>query len=207
MYEIVGFVIVNGVWIALLLVAVSLFFGYIALERRIVFYSFFSGVLDFFYMPLKAVYARFGTGKKLDAIMVELRNRANRKRYERTKKRILLAPHCLRALDCTAPSTREGIQCKSCGKCPYTEIKKVAEGLGMKLYILAGSSAVKNILKSEKFDGVLGVGCTYELNKVMRMLAPHNVVTYGVALTKDGCYGTSVDLKALYDAMRMGLSE
>jgi len=207
MYEIIGFIVVNGVWIALLLVAVSLVFGYIALERRIILYSFFANVLDFFYMPLRAIYVYLGKRKDLDAIMVELKNKANKKRYEQSKKRMLLAPHCLRAIDCPAPSTREGILCKSCGKCPYTEIKKVADGLGIKLRILTGSSAVKYIIKTEKFDSALLLACNYELNKVMRYLTPNNIASYGVPLTKDGCYSTELNLKALFDAMKMGLCE
>ncbi len=207
MYELFGKFIVYGAWIAVVLVAVSLFFGYIALKRRIMLYSFFAAVLDFFYMPLKTLYARFDKVKKLDAVMVKLKNEANKKRYEKTRKRILLAPHCMRSLDCPAPSARNGIQCKSCGKCPYAEIRKVASGLGIKVFILTGSSAVKYIVKSEKFESILLLACNYELNKVMRSLAPHNIVSYGVPLTKDGCFNTEADLKALYGAMKMGLDE
>ena len=204
-YELLGKFIVYGIWIAVILVAVSLFFGYIALKRKIILYSFFANILDIFYMPLKTIYARFKNTKKLDTIMVELKNKANKKRYEKTKKRILLAPHCLRALDCPASSARDGIQCKSCGKCVFTDIKKTAESLGIKLYILAGSSAVKYIVKREKFDGILLLACNYELNKVMRSLAPLNVPVYGVPLTKDGCYNTKTNVKALYDVMKMRL--
>ncbi|MCK5699313.1 MAG: DUF116 domain-containing protein [Candidatus Aenigmarchaeota archaeon] len=205
MYELLGKIIVYSVWIAVVLVTLSLFVGYIALKRRVILYSFSADVLDFFYMPLKTIYARFGNTKNLDAIMVGLKNMASEEKYKRAKKRILLAPHCLRSLDCPASSARDGIQCKSCGKCPYTEIKKTAGSLGIKLYILTGSSAVKYIVKNEEFDGILGVGCNYEINKVMRSLAPLNVPVYGVPLTKDGCYNTKTDVEALYSAMKMGL--
>ena len=56
MYELFGKFIVYGAWIAVVLVAVSLF-GYIALKRKIMLYSLFAGVLDFFYTPLKTLYA------------------------------------------------------------------------------------------------------------------------------------------------------
>ena len=207
LYELFGRFIVYGIWIAICLVAVSLFFGYVALRRRIVLYSFFAGVLDFFYMPLKTLYVRFGNVKQLDTIMVKLKNEANKKRFEKTRNRILLAPHCMRSVECPAHSTRKGIQCKSCGKCPFGEIKKRGEDLGIRLYILTGSSAVKYILKSEEFDGIILLACNYELNKVMRYLAPHGIVSYGVPLTKDGCYDTKANLELLYDAMKMGLDE
>ncbi|MEA1924270.1 MAG: DUF116 domain-containing protein [Candidatus Altiarchaeota archaeon] len=210
MHEIYGWLgkfIVYGIWIAAVLVMMSLFFGYVALRRRIVLYSFFAGVLDFFYMPLKTLYARFGNIRELDKIMVKLKNEANRARYKKTKKRILLAPHCMRSLACPASSTREGIQCISCGKCSFTEIKKTAEELGIKLHILTGSSAVRYIIKNGEFDGVLLLACNYELNKVMRYLSPHKTISYGVPLVKDGCFNTEADLKLLDDAMKMGLTD
>lgn len=207
MYDLIGKLIVNSIWLGLILIIISLFFGYIALKRKIIFYSLFAKILDFFYMPLRTIYVYLGKRKKLDSIMFELKNKANKKRFQKTKKRILLAPHCLRALDCPAPSTREGIQCRSCGKCPYSEIKKKAKESGMKLYITTGSSAVKHIMKKEKFDGILGIGCPYELNKVARYLSYYNIPGYGVPLTKDGCYNTKVNLKKLYSAMKIGLTE
>ena len=95
MYELLGKIIVYSVWIAVVLVALSLFVGYIALKRRVILYSLSADILDFFYMPLKTIYARFGNTKKLDTIMVGLKNMASEKKYMKPKKRILLAPHCL----------------------------------------------------------------------------------------------------------------
>ncbi|MFH1127206.1 MAG: DUF116 domain-containing protein [archaeon] len=207
MYDLIGKLIVNGLWIAIALIMISLFFGYVALKRKIILYPLFANILDFFYMPLRTIYIYLDKRKELDSIMVELKNKANEDKYKKSKKRILLAPHCLRSLDCPAPSTRKGIQCKSCGRCPYAEIKKEADKLGMKLYILAGSSAVKHIADTEKFEGALLLACNYELNKVMRYLAPYNIVPYGVPLTKDGCFDTKANLERLYGAMRMGRHE
>ena len=207
MYDIIGKLIIYGAGIGALLVIVALFAGYIALTRKIILYSFFAKILDFFYMPLRTIYVSFGKRKRLDSIMVELKNKANKKKFKKTKKRILIAPHCLRSLQCPAHGTREGIQCKSCGKCPYTEIKKVADKLGMKVYILTGSSAVRYIVKTKKFESVILLACYYDLNKVMRYLAPHNIIFYGVPLTKDGCFNTKTNLKKLYSVMGMGLDK
>ena len=204
-YDIIGKVIVYSTWIAVILVLFSLFFGYIALKRRILFYSFFANILDFFYMPLKAIYAYFGNGNKLDTLMVQLKNKANWKKYKKTRKRIFLATHCMRALDCPAKSTRQGIKCISCGRCPYSNIKKKSEELGMKLFILTGSSAVKYVIRTEKFGGILLLACNYELNKVMRSFSYQNCPVYGVPLTNDGCYNTKTNLNQLYYCMKAGL--
>ena len=137
--------------------------------------------------------------------MVQLKNRANWKRYKNSRKRILLATHCMRAIDCPAQSTRQGIKCISCGRCPYGNIKEKSEKLGIRLFILTGSSAVRYVIKTEQFDGILGIGCYYEINKVMRSLSYQNCPIYGVPLTNDGCYNTKTNLKQLYYCMRAGL--
>ena len=119
--------------------------------------------------------------------------RAYKSAFAKTKKRIILAPHCMRSLDCPAHSTQTGIQCKSCGKCVFTQLKKDAEKYGYKLFILTGSSYVKNILKMEAADGVLLIACDYEINKVMRALKGKKVVSYGITMERDGCFGTEVN--------------
>lgn len=206
MYEQIGQIIVYIIWISVILIIFSLFFGYIALKRRIVLYSFFSEILDFFYMPLKTIYGRFGNEEKLDRIMVGLKNKANKKKYEDNKKRILLAPHHLRSPDCRAPGTREGIQCKSCGKCLFTELKKKAGELNIKLYILTGKSIIRYLTKENKGAGILIVEGPGELNMSMRMIIPKNIPVYGIVLNKDG-YCTKKEIGSIYRALGIGLDK
>ena len=106
----------------------------------------------------------------------------------------------MRSFDCPAHTTQIGIQCKACGRCVYTQLKKDAEKYGYKLFILTGSSYVKNILKMEAADGVLLIACDYELNKVMRALKGKEVVSYGIAMERDGCFGTEVNYQRVLNA-------
>ncbi len=72
-----------------------------------------------------------------------------------------------------------------------------ADRFGYTLYIIAGSSYVRHVIKKESADGALLVACNYELNKVMRALKRKDIVTYGVPLLTDGCYNTEVDYENL----------
>lgn len=58
---------------------------------------------------------------------------------------------------------------------------------------------MKNILKMEAADGVLLIACDYEINKVMRALKGKKVITYGVPMENDGCFGTFVDYQNVLD--------
>ncbi|MBU1626462.1 DUF116 domain-containing protein [bacterium] len=137
-----------------------------------------------------------------DQVMIKARNELNREKFEKTKRRIFLAPHCLRSADCPAPSTQYGIQCKLCGLCQYEKIKKEVEKYGYSLFILAGSSIVKKLVEETDPDGILLLGCSYEINKVM--MALNGKVTYGITLLQDGCVNTKADMDRIFSIIPLG---
>ncbi|WP_440954456.1 DUF116 domain-containing protein [Methanosarcina sp. Mfa9] len=200
MYNLIGKVLFFSIIFSVFISSTALMVSRISLNRHVWLAGFFANVLDFFYLPLRHLFVKFSDSRTLDKWMASLKNMAHKSAFAKTRKRIILAPHCMRALDCPAHSTREGIQCKSCGKCVFTRLKKDSEANGYRLFILTGSSFVKRILQMEKADGVLLIACDYELNKVMRAIKGKKVVTYGVPMERDGCFGTEVDYQKVLDA-------
>ncbi|RXA20514.1 DUF116 domain-containing protein [Methanosarcina sp. MSH10X1] len=193
MYNIIGKALFFLIVASLLLSGIALLASRRSLTGNVYLAGFFVSILDFFYLPLRHIFLKFSDTRVLDKWMASLKNRAYKSDFAKTKKRIILAPHCMRSLDCPAYTTQTGIQCKSCGKCVFTQLKKDAERYGYKVFILTGSSYVKNILKMEAADGVLLIACDYELNKVMRALKGKKVITYGIPMERDGCFGTDVN--------------
>jgi len=159
-------------------------------------------VLDFLYLPLKMLFAAFKNVPKLDAIMVSLKNQSNRPRFAAATRRVVLAPQCLRALECPAKSSRRGILCKQCGLCKVGELAAEAERLGYGFYLLTGSSFIRTVIEEDQPDAALLVACAYECNKVMMSLG--RLATYGVCLDSDGCVGTEVTEANVLAAMRIG---
>lgn len=200
MYNLIGKALFIFVVVSFTLSGVALFVSRRSLTRSVFLAGFYADVLDFFYLPLRHVFLKFSDTRVLDKWMSSLKNRAHKSAFAKTRKRIILAPHCMRSLDCPAYSTQTGIQCKACGKCVFTRLKKDAEKYGYKVFILTGSSYVKNILKMEAADGVLLIACDYEINKVMRALKGKKVATYGIPMEKDGCFGTEVDYQNVLNA-------
>ncbi|NQT54181.1 DUF116 domain-containing protein [bacterium] len=162
-------------------------------------------VLDFLYLPLKMAAAAVGWKASLDALMVGLRNAINRAAFARSRKRMLLAPQCLRHLDCPAPGSRRGIQCRECGRCKVGAISAEARRLGYSLFLLTGSAFIPTLIEEEQPDAALLVACPYECNKVMMALA--GLTTYAVSLEREGCVNTDVDLGHVVEAMRLGLDD
>jgi uncharacterized protein len=151
-------------------------------------------------MPIKYLFYKFSDPKFLDKWMVSLKNIAHRDVFLNTKHRVILAPHCMRAMDCPAHSTIDGIQCISCGRCIFEKLGKDAKKYGYKLYIITGSSFVKYILRNAEIDGALLIACDYELNIVMRALKDTRIVSYGIPMLNDGCYNTQVNYTTLINA-------
>lgn len=193
MYNLIGQILFFFIVTSLVLSGAALIVSRRSLTKGVFLASFFADVLDYLYLPLRQLFLKFSDTRVLDKWMSSLKNRANESAFARTRKRIILAPHCMRDMDCSAHTTRTGIQCKDCGKCVYTRLKEDAEKYGYKVFILTGSSYVGNILKMEKADGALLIACDYEINKVMRALKGKKIVTYGIPMERDGCYGTEVN--------------
>ncbi len=202
MYDLIGKVLFAIIIFSIVLSILALAVSRISLNRHVWLAGSFANILDFFYLPVKYVFYRFSDSRILDKWMVSLKNMAYMTDFSKTKKRIILAPHCMRALDCPAPSTRSGIKCIACGKCIFSQLKEEAEGYGYKLYIITGSSFVRHVLKSEPVDGVLLIACDYELNKVMRALKDTGVVAYGIPMENDGCYNTTVDHEKVLEILK-----
>lgn len=201
MYDLIGIALIMVVVVSISLVILALFVSRVSLNRNVWLAGFFVNILDFFYLPIKAIFQKYSETQKLERWMVSLKNMAQTSDFKKTKQRLLLAPHCMRSLDCPAASTRFGIECTSCGKCIFSKIKTDAKRYNYKLYIVAGSSYVRHIIKKDSADGALLLACNYELNKVMRSLKRKNITTYGVPLLNDGCYATEVDYNKLIETM------
>lgn len=201
MYDLIGIAMIMIVVMSILLITLALFVSRASLHRNVWLAGFFVNILDFFYLPVKAIFQKYSDTQKLEKWMVSLKNMSQKSCFKKTKHRLLLAPHCMRSLDCPAASTRFGIECVSCGKCIFSKIKTDVERFNYSLYIVAGSSYVKHIIKKESADGALLLACNYELNKVMRSLKRKNITTYGVPLLNDGCYATELDYNKLLEVM------
>jgi hypothetical protein len=203
MYNILGLAITILIILSIALATIALAVSKISIKRHVWLSGFFAGILDLFHMPLKYLFFKLSDTRTLDKWMVSLKNISSKEAFLKTNKRMIIVPHCMRALDCPAISTRTGIQCISCGKCIFTRLKDDAVKYGYKLYIVTGSSFVKHIIKEEDYDAALLIACDYELNKVMMGLKGKNIVTYGIPMLNDGCFSTEVEYEKVLETLEM----
>lgn len=158
-------------------------------------------VLNSLEVPLKTLLNVFGGNEDIiDDLIIQISNNMYLNAFSGTpyNERIIFFPQCLRNPDCPAKlSSTEGIQCIGCGRCRLGELKKYAESLGYKVFIVPGSSFIKRIVKRYKPKAILGVGCRMELIEGIKLSSSFGLPPQAVPLLRDGCVGTTTDFSLL----------
>lgn len=202
-YMFLGQLVVLIVGIIIILLIIFLILGLlIAKKNQIKFPRFLLYIVDLLYSPLKTIAHFLKLDDNLiDDIAIKVRNDLNKEQYNRipAEKTLIFLPHCLKHKDCPATLQKEGLNCTECGLCSIGVIKKKAEPLGYKMYIVPGSSFVKKIVMENKFQTVLGVACHEDLNQMMMLLS--DFYPQGVLLEKTGCFETKVNVKKVFEKL------
>lgn len=165
-------------------------------------------ILDSLYIPSKRIVSFFGGDDlMIDYAASEARNILLKKEFSKVpySGRIVIAPQCLRDIDCkTSFSSEAGAQCLGCKKCKIFKIAEKANELGYKgTYIAPGGGFVKRIIKKFKPAGVIGLGCPYELNMGLLEVSNKGIPCQGVLLLNSGCVGTDIDLDEVFNVMEL----
>ena len=202
-YMFLGQLVVFLIIIIALLIIIFLILALIMAKRnQIKFPRFLLYIVDLLYSPLKTI-ARFLNldDNLIDDVAIKVRIDLNKEQYRKipAEKTLVFLPHCLRHKDCPATLQKEGLNCTECGLCSIGVIKKKAEPLGYKMYIVPGSSFVKKIVMENKFQTVLGVACHEDLNQMMMLLS--DFYPQGVLLEKTGCFETKVNVKKVFEKL------
>ena len=200
-YMFVGQLVVFLIVIIAILIIIFLILAlFMAKKNQIKFPRFLLYIVDLLYSPLKTIAQFLNLDDHLiDDIAIKVRNDLNKEQYKKipADKTLIFLPHCLRHKDCPATLQKEGLNCTECGLCSIGVIKKKAEPMGYKLYIVPGSSFVKKIVMENKFQSVLGVACHEDLNQMMMLLS--DFYPQGVLLEKTGCFETKVNVKKVFE--------
>jgi len=138
-----------------------------------------------------------------DMVDIQVRNLSHKERFQKAGKKVLLLPHCARKymdsrckarFDKSIPS----YVCAHCSEeCLINYATKLAEKKGYDVCVIPGGSCVENILKNNRYDGVLGVACTEELRLGGVFLEKVGVAGQALPLLKNGCANTKFNLKSL----------
>ena len=138
-----------------------------------------------------------------DMIDLQAINLMGRQKFLQTKKRALLLPHCSRKyMDnrCQAVFDEKlpSYVCAHCSPdCLVNKADCLAKKRGYDVYVLPGGSCVTKILKSAKYEGVVGVACGEEIRISGEFLQGTGVAGQAIPLIKNGCSNTVFNMESL----------
>lgn len=138
-----------------------------------------------------------------DLVDLQTVNLMQRKRFLQTKKRALLLPHCDRKFmdgrckamfDATIPS----YVCAHCSPdCLVNLAGEAAKKKGYDVFVVPGGSCMTKILKSARYEGVIGVACGEEIKMTSELLSDAGVAGQSIPLIKNGCSNTVFNMDSL----------
>lgn len=140
----------------------------------------------------------------IDELYIKIKNELNLPRMKTIQRseRALFLSHCLRnSKNCKAEINGMGYECKHCGSCAISAIKKKAESLGYPVFIVPGGSMVFKIISEKKPKAVMGVACYVELEQAMEAAGRLGLPNMGVPLSRDGCRDTDVDASKVMEML------
>jgi hypothetical protein len=138
-----------------------------------------------------------------DLVDVYVRNLSERERFLKTRTRALFLPHCSRKYMDSRCRARfdPNVPSYYCGRCSpdclINQATKLGRERGYDVYVLAGGSCIPKILKSNRYEGVVGVACSHEIKLGYNHLKSMGLSGQGIPLAKNGCANTTFSIESL----------
>ncbi|HEX8948786.1 MAG TPA: DUF116 domain-containing protein, partial [Dissulfurispiraceae bacterium] len=138
-------------------------------------------------------------------LVIRLNNRlvkADIARY-RTKRILLLLPHCLQINDCDVRITNDIYNCKRCGKCGIKELIQIADEHALKLFVATGGNLARRIVSDIRPEAIVAVACERDLSSGIVDTYPLPVLGIPNERPFGPCLNTKVDLTKVKEAIAL----
>lgn len=150
----------------------------------------------------------FSKDKKEDyqRLVINLNNKLVRSEKPRTKRILLLLPHCLQINECDIRITHNIYNCKRCGKCEIKELIQIADENHLDLFIATGGNLARKIVNDVRPEAIVAVACERDLSSGIVDTYPLPILGIPNERPFGPCFNTRVDLEKVKEAIEF-LSE
>ncbi|MCI0469459.1 MAG: DUF116 domain-containing protein [Nitrospirae bacterium] len=164
---------------------------------------FLRGIVLKLLYPLLMAVAAFMKDKKesLQLFIIDLNNRLIRAEGFKTKKILLLLPHCLQINDCEVRITNDIYNCKRCGRCNIKDLIGIADENNLRLYVATGGTIARRIVKQEQAEAIVAVACERDLSSGIVDSYPMPVLGIPNCRPFGPCFNTQVDIERVKEAI------
>lgn len=153
--------------------------------------------------PLLMLLGAFLRNKKerFQLFIIELNNRLVRMQGLKTKKILLLLPHCLQINECDIRITNDIFNCKRCGRCEIKDLIDIAVKNDLKLFVATGGNLARRIVKDERPEAIVAVACERDLSSGIADSYPLPVLGIPNKRPYGPCFNTQVSLEEVKKAI------
>lgn len=160
-------------------------------------------VLKVLYPFLMLVGAFFKSRKEsFQRFVIGLNNRLVRREKPKTKKILLLLPHCLQTSECTIRLTHNIYNCERCGRCEIRDLIGIAEENGLNLFVATGGTIARKIVMEARPEAIVAIACERDLSSGLVDTYPIPVLGVSNDRPFGPCFNTSVNLEKVKEAIR-----
>ena len=160
-------------------------------------------VLKVLYPFLMLVGAFFKSRKEsFQRFVIGLNNRLVRRERPKTKKILLLLPHCLQTSECAIRLTHNIYNCERCGRCEIRDLISIAEENGLNLFVATGGTIARKIVMEARPEAIVAIACERDLSSGLVDTYPIPVLGVSNDRPFGPCFNTSVDLEKVKEAIR-----
>ncbi len=149
----------------------------------------------------------FAKNKKEDyqRLIINLNNKLVKRERSKTKKILLLLPHCLQIDECTIRLTYNIYNCEGCGRCEIKDLIQIADENHLTLSVATGGSLARRIVNEVKPEAVVAVACENDLSSGMADIYPLPILGILNERPFGPCLNTRVDLAKVKEAIEFFL--
>lgn len=139
--------------------------------------------------------------EKFQGLIISMNNNLVRAEGPRTKKILLLLPHCLQIDECTIRLTHNINNCERCGRCEIKDLIGIAEENSLSLFVATGGTLARRIVKDIRPEAIVAVACERDLSSGIVDTYPLPVIGIPNERPFGPCFNTQVDLAKVKEAI------
>lgn len=140
--------------------------------------------------------------ERLQGKIIELNNRFVLKEGVKTKRILLLLPHCLQIDKCDIRLTHNIYNCKRCGRCEIKDLIEIGEQYDLELFVATGGNLARKIVSDVNPEAIVAVACERDLSSGIADTYPLPVIGIPNERPFGPCFNTRVSLERVQDAIR-----
>jgi len=197
--------ITMGAVVGFLIFGVALLILTLIRGREIFWSHRLRGIVIEVLFPIMVVVGKIlGISKaKIQQSFVEVNNLLIRAKCNgvRSKRILLLMPHCLQFNDCAIKITSDVYKCQACGKCRIKDLVELAQQYGVHLSVATGGTLARRRVAEARPEAIIAVACERDLTSGIQDAYPLPVIGILNDRPHGPCFNTSVDIAKVSEAL------